>query len=241
MAWATVSLYIAFCVTFHSPCYNRCLWTCVTLLFLTWVDIQWNWQEQRWHAMKVGVAVVQCSSQSYIMLLPISCMLITSIFLFIFCRCTFDCTVFCHCFPDQIVVYKRLAGAYPLRDFHKICRICTKYQDALAVKIWLDLLDELWSYGGYVEGAWLPPNFQHPLAAKVCVRPRKVLEVQERARGTLSPCQVWWGWDFTRRRGGQNVEFLSVCLSVTLLNVRGCAPDFAMKALEYINEFYAVG
>ena len=31
----------------------------------------------------------------------------------------------------------------------------------------------------------------------------------------------------------KNVEFLvclSVCLSVTLLNVRVCAPDFAMKA-----------
>ena len=31
----------------------------------------------------------------------------------------------------------------------------------------------------------------------------KVLEVQERARGPLSPWQVWWGSDFTRRRGGQ--------------------------------------
>ena len=33
-----------------------------------------------------------------------------------------------------------------------------------------------------------------------------------------------------------NVEFfvcLSVCLSVTLLNVRDCAPDFAMNELEY--------
>jgi len=27
--------------------------------------------------------------------------------------------------------------------------------------------------------------------------------VKERARGFLSPCQVWWGSDFTRRRGGQ--------------------------------------
>jgi len=37
----------------------------------------------------------------------------------------------------------------------------------------------------------------------------------------------------------KNVEFLSVsvCLSVTLLNVRDCAPDFAMKALEYRNDF----
>ena len=44
----------------------------------------------------------------------------------------------------------------------------------------------------------------------------------------------------------KNVEFfltvcLSVCLSVTLLNVRVCAPDFAMKALEYRNNFDAVG
>ena len=45
----------------------------------------------------------------------------------------------------------------------------------------------------------------------------------------------------------KNVEFfylsvcLLVCLSVTLLNVRVCAPDFAMKALEYRNDFDAVG
>ena len=34
---------------------------------------------------------------------------------------------------------------------------------------------------------------------------------------------------------------LSVCLFVTLLNVRVCALDFAMKALEYRNDFDAVG
>ena len=34
---------------------------------------------------------------------------------------------------------------------------------------------------------------------------------------------------------------LSVCLFVTLLNVRDCAPDFAMKALEYRNDFDAIG
>ena len=45
----------------------------------------------------------------------------------------------------------------------------------------------------------------------------------------------------------KNVEFfclsvcLSVCLFVTLLNVRDCAADFAMKALEYRNNFDAVG
>ena len=45
----------------------------------------------------------------------------------------------------------------------------------------------------------------------------------------------------------KNVEFfslfvcLSVCFFVTLLNVRDCAPDFAMKALEYRNDFDTVG
>ena len=34
----------------------------------------------------------------------------------------------------QNVEYKRPAGAYPLCDFHKICRICSPFQDALAIK-----------------------------------------------------------------------------------------------------------
>jgi len=50
---------------------------------------------------------------------------------------------------DQNVEYKRPAGAYPLRDFHTICRVCIPFQDALAVKIWLDLLEGLWSHGGF--------------------------------------------------------------------------------------------
>jgi len=44
---------------------------------------------------------------------------------------------------DQNVEYKRPAGTYPLRDFHKICRICTTFQDALAVQISLGLLKGL--------------------------------------------------------------------------------------------------
>jgi len=36
---------------------------------------------------------------------------------------------------DQIVEYKRPAGAHPLRDLHVICRLCTSFQDALAVQI----------------------------------------------------------------------------------------------------------
>ena len=48
---------------------------------------------------------------------------------------------------DQNVEYKRPAWAYSLRDFHDICRIYAPVQDALVVKIWLDLLEGLWSYG----------------------------------------------------------------------------------------------
>ena len=50
---------------------------------------------------------------------------------------------------DQNVEYKRPAGAYLLRDFHTICRVCTSFQDALAVKTSLELLKGLWSYGGF--------------------------------------------------------------------------------------------
>ena len=50
---------------------------------------------------------------------------------------------------DQNVEYKRSAGAYPLRDFYKSCRICTPFQGALATKVSLDLLKELWSYGNF--------------------------------------------------------------------------------------------
>ena len=48
----------------------------------------------------------------------------------------------------QNVEYQRPAGAYPLCDFHKICRICTlfQFQDALAVKVSLNFLKGLWSY-----------------------------------------------------------------------------------------------
>jgi len=50
---------------------------------------------------------------------------------------------------DQNVEYKRPTVAYHLRDFYKICRISTSLQVALLVKISLDLLKALLSYGGF--------------------------------------------------------------------------------------------
>jgi len=64
---------------------------------------------------------------------------------------------------DQNVEYKRPAGAYPLSDFHKICRVCTTFQDALAVKISLDSLKGLWSYRGFkLAGSGNPQIFSAP-------------------------------------------------------------------------------
>ena len=49
------------------------------------------------------------------------------------------------------------------------CAICTKFaefasfQDALGVKIWLDLLKGLWSYGGFkLRGSGFPQIFSAP-------------------------------------------------------------------------------
>ena len=62
---------------------------------------------------------------------------------------------------------------------------------------------ELWSYWGFkLTGSGYPQIFMAPGGETMRQTP-KVLEVQQRARGPLSPCQVWWGSDLTRRRGGQ--------------------------------------
>jgi len=64
---------------------------------------------------------------------------------------------------DQNVEYKRPAGAYTLCNFHKICRVCTSFQDALDVKILLDLLKGLWSYVGFkLRGSGCPQIFSAP-------------------------------------------------------------------------------
>jgi len=111
------------------------------------------------------------------------------------------------------VEYKRPSGAYSLRDFHKTCRICTSFQDTLAVKVSLDLLKGIWSYGGFnfnLMGSGYP-KFSGPLVAKLCVRPVNVLEVQECARDPLSPYQVWCGSDFTRPGGEKRCFFSCFC------------------------------
>jgi len=57
------------------------------------------------------------------------------------------------------------------------------------------------------------PKSSAPPTGETMRQTPKVFEVQERAQGPLSPRQVWWGSDFTRRRAAKNIGFF-VCLSV---------------------------
>ena len=50
-----------------------------------------------------------------------------------------------------------------LHDFHKICRVCTPFQDVLPFKISLDLLKGLWSYGNFkLRGSGFSQIFSAP-------------------------------------------------------------------------------
>jgi len=82
---------------------------------------------------------------------------------------------------DQNMEYKRLAGAYPLREFHKICRVCTPFLDSLAVKIWLDLLEGLWSYGSFKLRGLVSAKFSAPPSGETMRQTPNVLEVKEGA------------------------------------------------------------
>ena len=66
-------------------------------------------------------------------------------------------------------------GRIPSAIFTKFAEFVLPFQGVLAVKIWLEFLEGLWSYGGFkLMGCGYPPNFQRPLAVKLCVRPQKL-------------------------------------------------------------------
>ena len=55
-----------------------------------------------------------------------------------------------------------MQGRYLLCDFHEICRFCIPFQDALTVKIWMDLLKGLRSYMGFKLTVSGYPKFSAP-------------------------------------------------------------------------------
>jgi len=96
-------------------------------------------------------------------------------------------------------------------------------------------------YGGFKLRGWVSPKFSVPLMAKLCSGPQKfwrsknVLEV-------LHHHAKFGGVRISLTTGAaKTLSFLSVCLSVHhTLNVRFCAHDFTIKALEYRNNFYTI-
>ena len=104
-----------------------------------------------------------------------------------------------------------------LARFSRNASVCTSFQDALAVKIPLDLPKGLWSYGVLSWQRLVIPKFSAPLVAKLFVRPPKVLEVQERAQ---VPAKFGGDRISPASRMANNVEFL--CLSVCLFVCSSC-------------------
>ena len=139
--------------------------------------------------------------------------------------------------------YKRPAGAYPLRDFHKIRIVCTPFQDVLAIKTSLDLLKGLWSYGGFkLKGSGYPQISAPSSGETVHQTPKSFRGARTCSRSSITvPSLVGVGFHPPPAEVAKTLSFLSVCLFVTRLNVRVCAPDFVMKLLEYRNDFDTVG
>ena len=93
---------------------------------------------------------------------------------------------------DKKVEYKCPTGVYPLRDFHKICRVCTPFQAALGVEILLDLLEGLWSLGVLNWRVWLPPNFQRPHSGEIMHQTPKSFRGARTWNWNLScKCRPW--------------------------------------------------
>jgi len=116
---------------------------------------------------------------------------------------------------DQNEEYKRPARAYSLHDFHQICRLCTPFQDALAVKTSMDLLKELWRYGGFkLTGSGCPKIFSAPSGETVRQTPKSFEGTRTCSRSSITiPSLVGLGFQPPPGRP-KTLSFLSVCLSV---------------------------
>jgi len=139
-----------------------------------------------------------------------------------------------------------------LHDFHKICRICTSFQDALAVKVSLDLICTR-GYGVMGVLIWrglVTPKFSvTPSVKKYVQDPKHFKGARTCSRSSITMQSLVAIGFHPLPEQRKTLSFLSVrhallsvtlFLSVTLLNVRVCSSDFTMKTLEYRNDFDAV-
>ena len=118
---------------------------------------------------------------------------------------------------DQNVEYKSPTGPYPLHIFHKICTVCTLFQDVLAVKILLDFVEVMELWGFQVDGVQLPPDFQRPLAVNLCITPPKVLRCKNVFKVFYHHAKFGGAWMTPTAEAAKNIKII---LSVCLLSVR---------------------
>jgi len=101
---------------------------------------------------------------------------------------------------------------------------------ALAVKISLDLLEGLWSYGGFkLTGSSYPEFLSAPYRQNCATDPKSFRGARTCSGSSITtPSLVGLGFH-PSPRWPKTLSFLSVsvCLFVTLVNVRACAHDFA--------------
>ena len=117
---------------------------------------------------------------------------------------------------DQNAEYKHPAATYLLRDFQEICRLCTSFQDVLAVKILMDLLKGLRSYGVLDWWGLVFPKFSAPPSSETMHQTPKSFEAQECARGLLSPWHTFGGTQISPATGAAKNVDLSLLLLLRL-------------------------
>ena len=75
-----------------------------------------------------------------------------------------------------------------------------------------------WRRGPFSPPPLVAPKFSAPPSGETMRQTPNVLEVQERARGPLSPCQVWWGLGFHPPPGWQKTSLSPHVQDVMLLS-----------------------
>jgi len=125
---------------------------------------------------------------------------------------------------DQNVdyLYKRPSGACPLRDFHKICRICTPFQHALAVKISLNFIKWLWSYVGFkIRGSGYSQIFSVPYRRNYAIDPQKFSKCKNVFEVLHHRAKFGWARISPAAGAAKNVEYF-ICLFVCLFVRHAC-------------------
>ena len=126
--------------------------------------------------------------------------------------------------------YKCPAGAYPLHDFRKICRVCTPFQDELAVKILFDLFKfrSICSRDYGVMGVlswWCQVSGKSSATCSgktVRQTPKSFPGARTCSSSSITmPSLVGLGFHLLPWQP-KTLSFLSVCLSVTLLWMVHC-------------------